>query len=122
MKVQCGKNEKFASHQKLFRQINSVLFIVENVTFTKFLPKISKLLHTVEKSKIYSHQKMFRQINYLVISLVNTLVSRNFCQNRVRVNFRIFHTVCAACCVIIFWEKCRESNGFTKEEITIELI
>ena len=69
-----------------------------------------------------SLKKKIRQINYLVIPVINTLVSRNFCQNRVRVNFRNFHTVCAACCVIIFWEKFRESNGFTKEEITIELI
>ena len=49
----------------------------------------------VEKWKIYSHQKhTFRQINSLVISIVNTLVWRNFCQNnRVRVNFRNFHSV-----------------------------
>ena len=33
-------------------------------------------------------ENKFRQINYLVISLVNTLLSRNFCQKRVRVNFR----------------------------------
>ena len=38
-------------------------------------------------------EKKFRQINYLVISLVKTLLSRNFCQKRVRVNFRNFHTV-----------------------------
>ena len=30
----------------------------------------------------------FRQINYLVISLVSTLVSRNFCQNIVRVKWK----------------------------------
>ena len=38
-------------------------------------------------------EKIFRQINYLVISLVKTLLSRNFCQKRVRVNFHNFHTV-----------------------------
>ena len=37
--------------------------------------------------------KFFRQINYVVISLVKPLVSRNFCQNYVRVNFCDFHTV-----------------------------
>ena len=42
--------------------------------------------HSVVKWKIYSRQKIFRQINSLVISLVNTLVSRNFCQKSVRVN------------------------------------
>ena len=40
-------------------------------------------------------EKIFRQINYLVISsLVNTLVSRHFCKNILRVNFRNFHTMC----------------------------
>ena len=43
----------------------------------------------------------FRQINSL-ISFVNALISRNFCQKGVRVNFRNFHTVlCAAQCVEI---------------------
>ena len=37
-------------------------------------------------------EKIFRQLNSLVISIVNTLVSRNFWQNRVRVNFRYFHS------------------------------
>ena len=50
-------------------------------------------VHTVEKSEIYSHRKKIRQINYLSFSLVNTLVSRIFGQNRVRVNFRNFHAV-----------------------------
>ena len=39
-----------------------------------------------------SHRKIFHQINYLVISLVNALLSRNFCQKRTRINFR--NTVC----------------------------
>ena len=38
-------------------------------------------------------QKKFRQINSLVFSLVKTLLSRNFCQKSVTVNFRNFHTV-----------------------------
>ena len=40
-----------------------------------------------------THEK-FRQINSLVFSLVKTLLSRNFCQKSVTVNFRNFHTVC----------------------------
>ena len=59
------------------------------------LPK--KWLNTGDKSEIYSHRKKFRQINYLLLYLVicslKMLVSRKFCQNRVRVNFRNFHTV-----------------------------
>ena len=40
----------------------------------------------------------FRQINSLVIYLVNALVSRNFCQKSMRVNFRNFHSVqCTQC-------------------------
>ena len=50
-------------------------------------------VHTVEKSEIYSHRKKIRQINYLSFSLVNTLVSRIFGQNRVRVNFRNCHAL-----------------------------
>ena len=38
-------------------------------------------------------EKIFRQITYLVISLVNMLLSRNFCQKSVRVNFCFYHTV-----------------------------
>ena len=38
-------------------------------------------------------QKIFRQNTYLVISLVKLLLSRNFCQKCVRVNFWNYHTV-----------------------------
>ena len=51
-------------------------------------------LHTVWKNEKFTlTQKFFRQINYLVILLVKSLFSRNFCEKRVRVNFRNFHTV-----------------------------
>ena len=50
--------------------------------------------HTLWKlQKFTVTEKKFRQINYLVISLLKTLFSRNFCQKRVTVNFRNFHTV-----------------------------
>ena len=56
-----------------------------------FVPK----LFTVWKNEKYTvTQKKFRQINSLVFSLVKTLLSRNFCQKSVTVNFRNFHTVC----------------------------
>ena len=38
-------------------------------------------------------EKLFRQINYLVILLVKTSFSRNFCLKTVRVNFCNFHSV-----------------------------
>ena len=43
-----------------------------------------------EKWKTYCHLKKFRQINYLVFPLVKVLLSRNFCQRSVTVNFRGF--------------------------------
>ena len=64
------------------------------------------LFHTVQSveiAEICSHRKKIRQINYLEISLVKTLLSRNFCQKWVRVNFRNFHTV--------LWES--YSNSFS---------
>ena len=54
---------------------------------------VKSLFHSVEKWKIYCHPKKFRQINSLVFTLVKTLLSRNFCQKSVTVNFRNFHTV-----------------------------
>ena len=65
--------------------------------------------------------KKIRQINSLV--LVKTLLSRNFCQKRVTVNFRIFHFPhCAAGWVEIteiYSDTCleifRKNNWFTKE-------
>ena len=61
-------------------------------------PEIYSLhaFHSVEKREILSHKKKKRknrQINSLAISLVKPLLSRNFCQKNVRVNFRNFHTV-----------------------------
>ena len=49
--------------------------------------------HKVEKREILSHRKKIREMNSLVISLVKTLLSRNFCKKSVRENFRNFHTV-----------------------------
>ena len=52
------------------------------------------LCYTVWKNEKFTlTQKFSRQISYLVILLVKSLLSRNFCQKRVRVNFRNFHTV-----------------------------
>ena len=63
-------------------------------------------------------KNFIKWIMYLVISLLaKLLLSRNFYQNRVRVNF------CPQCTVwklreftlTHFWKKFRESNSFTKE-------
>ena len=75
--------------------------------------KYPLFIHTItvwKNEKFTVTHKKFRQINSLVFSLVKTLLSRNFCQRSVTVNFRNFHTVA----VTHFWQKIRESNGFTK--------
>ena len=49
---------------------------------------------TVWKNEKFTLTEIFfRQINYLVILLVKSLFSRNFCQKSVRVNFRSFLSV-----------------------------
>ena len=79
--------------------------------------------HSVEKWKISPHRKRkFRQINYLLISLVRPSLSRNFCQQSVRVNFRrVTMWKLRKFTFTLFWQKCRENNAFTKW-ITKELI
>ena len=47
----------------------------------------------ISKNLLSLTEKIFRQITILVISLVKVLLSRNFCQKRVRENSRNFHTV-----------------------------
>ena len=64
--------------------------------------RISNIITASAAESLFTvNQKKFRQINSLVFSLVNTLLSRNFCQISVTVNFRNFHTVsefqCAQC-------------------------
>ena len=54
----------------------------------------SNMETTVWKNEKFTLTQNFsRQINYLVILLVKSLFSRNFCQKRVRVNFCNFNTV-----------------------------
>ena len=52
----------------------------------------------LKMKKITLNGKKIRKINDLLISLVKPSLSRNFCQKRVRANFRNFHTVyCGVC-------------------------
>ena len=56
-------------------------------------------LYTIHGTTVWKLRKFslteifFREINSLVIYILKTLLSRNFCQKSVRVNFRNFHTV-----------------------------
>ena len=75
----------------------------EKVDFTNFLSKkkimqqvsVHVRVHNAQCGKTRNSLSpiFFREINYLVIYLVNALLSRNFCQKGVRVNFRNFHSV-----------------------------
>ena len=65
--------------------------LAPNFWWLKLIPMIIKLnlestlfYHSVA---IYSHQKNILSINFLVILLLKTSFSRNFCQQSVRVNF-----------------------------------
>ena len=52
---------------------------------------IFRFVHSAEKRENSSLKKI-RQINLLVISLIRTMLSRNFCQKSAKINFRNFHT------------------------------
>ena len=81
------KNEKFAFSSKIFRENTSQLTVVVKVlnNFTQLLRKNGdSTLWKLKKSNLT--EKKIRQINYLVISSVKMLLSRNFCQQRNRVN------------------------------------
>ena len=51
-----------------------------------FIQYMAMLVWKSEKFSLI--EKIFRQINYLVISQVKTLLSRNFCQKCVRLDFQ----------------------------------
>ena len=69
------------------------------------------------KNLLSLKKNFVKSTTYLVISLVKPLLSRNFCQKCVRVNFRNFHTVwkLRKFTLTLFWQKFRESNGFTNK-------
>ena len=73
----------------------------------------SAVPHCGNCGNLLSLKKIFRQITYLVISLVKLLLSRNFCQKCVRVNFRNFLCVGNSKCSV--WKN--EKFGLTKKYI-----
>ena len=86
------------------------------------------VLHDVilwKNEKFTLTEKKFRQINYLVTLLVKPLLSRNFCQKWVRVNFCNFHTVDVQIFLAklllsrIFCQKCDNLNFFNFHTFTI---
>ena len=94
------KNKKNYSHQKIFRQINSLVIYSEKRLLSRnfcqdCVRKNSRNFHTTvwKNEKNSLTKKLFRQINSLVTSLVKTSLSRNFCQKCVRLNHSNFHNV-----------------------------
>jgi len=65
-----------------------------------------------KNEKVTLTQNFSRQINYSVILLVKSLFSRNFCQRRVRVNIRNFHTAASVEKreILSHWKKFRQIN------------
>ena len=78
----CKKN---SSNQLFSNQFSKI------IAFTKFLRKrCESTVYCGKTRNSLSPKVFFRQISSLVTSLVKTLISRNFCQKSVTVNF---HTV-----------------------------
>ena len=68
--------------------------MAKKIDFTEFFEIVCRAeaqCGKIEKFTII--QEKLRQINSSVLSLVKTLLSRNFCQRSLTVNFRNFHTV-----------------------------
>ena len=72
--------------------------------------------HTMEKRQFSLTEEIFREINSLLTYLVNSLLSRNFCQKSVRENFRNFHTVLWECQDFSATQILREINFTDKRE------
>ena len=110
------EKQEILSHQKIFRQINSlVTYLVNALVSRNFCQKCVRVFrnfHSVEKREILSHQKIFRQIN----CLVKPLLSRNFCQKCVKEISRNFPTVISTLCNRDFF-KC--FNFFTASFLAI---
>ena len=108
------KNTEIYILSDLDKHFVKILFLLQNTVW-----KIKPSHTTVWKNQKFSLTKnFFREINYLVTSLVKMMFSRNFCQKSEKENFRNFHsTLCTLWKFTLtqFWQKFRESNGFTKE-------
>jgi len=86
--------------------------IIENDNIISLYKEVRRCSHLWKNEKFTVTKKIFRQINSVVFSLVKTVLSRNFCQKSVTVNFRNFHTV-----LLSLLAKISSKQRFTKEII-----
>ena len=98
MEIEHWKNEKFTLAEKIFRQINYSENSLVKTRFHRFHEFFVR--RDFERFSLFPNsqwhcltKKIFRQSNSLVISLVKTLLSPNFCQKYVRLNRSNFQTV-----------------------------
>ena len=94
MDTQCGNYRNLLSH---FFGKN---FVKPSLLLKKLLKSsfYNTTACTVWKNEKFSlTEKRFRETSYLVIPLVKTLLSRNFCQKRVRADFCNFHIMNCKC-------------------------
>ena len=93
----------FLAKSKIFIKEVTKELISRNIFWVReilcFFHSVCVAHWTAWKNAKFSLTEMFsREISSLVTLLVKTLISRNFCDKSVRVNFRIFHSVhCAQC-------------------------
>ena len=115
------KNVKFTVTRNISsNQLHA--FNSKNVVFTKFF------LHW-KNEKFGLTEKIFRQIKSIVICLVKTLLSRNFCQKSVRPKFYNFHTVwhtlwsLRKSYITVFWKISVKTTYFSNlKSFTVRLI
>ena len=90
-------SQKFREINVFTNKVTKELISRENISVREnfaFFHAVQCATHTLwKKHKISLTQNIFREINSLVTSLIKTLLSRNFCQKTLRVNFGNFHTV-----------------------------
>ena len=81
---------------------------MRQIDFTTYLSNASDTDTSVKNDKFSLTDKKFRQINSLVISLVKTLLSRNFCQKKARMGVQSSSGAhCGVCEIFVsrFFEK-----------------
>ena len=65
---------------------------IKLAVFETYISTLCLVYHSMEKPEIHFHGKIFRETNFLVTYSVSMLLSRNFSEKSVRVDFHNFHS------------------------------